>query len=234
MAKSGNENSSETRLALAERAIAEMASRLDELTAALAEAAQLKNSVEGTDETEILISADDISPFAAGFYQREHDRADRAYRWTGRGDFFEIRFNLNRNIEWSFAVEISPNSYVNMFALRAFADYIEIPIELQDGGRFIQGTIPRKFFCSAVTLTFHLPGSFVPNLVDPMSSDSRSLGVVFYEMRVTPQKLSVDAAIAPETLHGLEPIASNDEVLELVTEIDVALSGTNARRKAAL
>ncbi len=52
MAKSGNENSTETRLALAERAIAEMAARLDELTAALADAAQLKNSVEGTDEAE--------------------------------------------------------------------------------------------------------------------------------------------------------------------------------------
>lgn len=190
MSKLSDGNNAEMRIALAERAIAEMAARISELTVALANVAQLKSSADGAVEEDIIIGADEISPFTTGFYQREHDRMDRPYRWTGRSDLFEMRFKVNRNIEWTFTIEGSANPNIDIFALQAFVDYVKVPVEIQEHGKFIIGTIPQKLFSNIVTLTFSLPGSFVPNLIDPMSSDARKLGIVFYELRATPRKLS--------------------------------------------
>lgn len=222
MSKLSDVNNAEMRIALAERAIAEMATRISELTVALANVAQLKSAADGAVEEDIFIGADEISPFTTGFYQREHDRADRPYRWTGRGDFFEMRFKANRNIEWSFSIETAPNPHIDILALQAFVDYVQVPVEIHENGKLITGTIPQKLFSNTATLTFSLPGSFVPNIIDPMSSDARKLGIVFYELVATPRKLSDvkrDDAVLADAPAAAAPVKIQPDPQSNVLEI---------------
>jgi hypothetical protein len=171
------------RLLLAERAIAESAARIAELTGALAQLTEVTQPSVAADVPPVVVDADAVSPFALGFYQREFDKLGRPFRWTGKSDLFEIRLRLNRSAPWSFALELQPNPNVDTRKLRAFVDYIEIPVAIDDAGKTVSGAIPERYFGTAATVTFLLPNTFVPSTVNPAVQDNRALGVIFYELR---------------------------------------------------
>lgn len=186
MNRQGNTSEMAERLAIMERGLTEVTARVGELASALAELTQLTGPTDAASTQPVVLGADDISPFAAGFYQREFDSAERPYRWTGRGSFFEMRIRVNRNFEWSFLMELQRNRHVNISKLRAYVDYIEIPVQVNGSDGYIRGVIPSKPFASSAVLSFQLPNLFVPNQIDADSPDNRTLGVVFYEFRAEP------------------------------------------------
>ncbi|HEY3776697.1 MAG TPA: hypothetical protein VGL35_01425 [Rhizomicrobium sp.] len=177
----------EDRLVLAEQAIAEAAARIAELTRAVSEMARVGRPPDLAKVRPIVIGADFISPFTVGFYDREFDAADRPYRWTGRGTMFELRLQIDRNPEWDFAMELQKNPHVDISRLRAYLDYIEIPIKASGSDALVRGTIPQKPFCNSATLTFRLPNVFVPKEVNADSPDTRTLGLVFYGFHAVPK-----------------------------------------------
>jgi hypothetical protein len=184
------------RLAIAERAIADAAARINELTQALGEIAR---APEGDDISQkaISIGADTVSPFCIGFYQREYDPADRPYRWTGRGNLFELRFRINRSFGWDFSVALQPNPHVNIGGLRGYVDYLEIPLDISISDAIVRGAIPPRPFGRQAVLTFLLPNLFVPNQINPESADTRTLGLVFYELRAIATILNDERTLTP-------------------------------------
>lgn len=185
MSGAGSGIAVEARLALAEKAICDLNERVAELSTALIAAVGDRRDERRLAHEEIVIGADAISPFSEGFHACERDTADRPYRWAGRGDSFEIRFRADRDIEWAFDADIRGNSHVDIKLLRAFVDYMEVPIEFAKGHR-VSGPIPRRPFSDRVTLTFYLPKHFVPAQSEPSSTDTRTLSAVFYELRANP------------------------------------------------
>jgi len=187
------------RVGLLERAVAENASRLAELARALG------GNPKRLDPQTITVNADSVAPFAAGFHFREFDAAGRPYRWTGRGDFFELRVALDRNLEWTFRLVLLGNDHVDVAPLRAFADYVEIPLVFESSLPHFSGTLPAKSGSSLAVLTFYLPAHFVPSRIDPSSVDHRRLSAVFYELKLVPQG---GEAVAPDRVQPREESAA--------------------------
>ncbi|HLY04351.1 MAG TPA: hypothetical protein VKR31_01245 [Rhizomicrobium sp.] len=172
------------RVRLLERSAADTAARLGELTRSIA-GGNGGPGITAPEET-IIIDADGIAPFANGFHARELDASGRPFRWTGGDDFFEMRFFANRSIPWTFELTVMPNPHVDVKGLRAFVDYVEVPVEVDAACERITGSVPVKPFSTLTTMTFYLPAHFVPSQLDPASPDNRSLGVVFYGLRLDP------------------------------------------------
>jgi hypothetical protein len=189
------------RLAIAERAIADAAARISELTQALGEIAQVAES-DISQSKPITIGADSVSPFCIGFYQREFDAADRPYRWTGRGNLFELRFPLNRSFGWDFSMELQHNDHVDLGRLRGYVDYLEIPLEFGTSEAVVRGVIPPRAFGRQAVLTFLLPNLFVPNQINSESTDMRTLGLVFYELHAVATILNEERATAPAAMRS--------------------------------
>jgi len=195
----------EFRVSLLERSLADAQARIGELTQALAGVAKIDASgVDESPPTPILIDADAVAPFAAGFYRREEDAEGRSFRWTGRTDFFEFRVAIDRNLEWTYTMEIRPNLHLDGSMLRAYVDYAEMPFRVEEMGRHICGSIPRRPFSTLGTLTFYLPSRFVPSVVDPKVKDSRTLGVAFYGLRLEPASPVSDQLISEERLVAVD------------------------------
>jgi hypothetical protein len=189
MSKLGSLTDLQERLAITERAVADATARLGELTGALADITQASGIGDIAKAKPIVIGADTVTPFCIGFYQREYDAADRPYRWTGRGNLFELRFAVDRSFEWNFAMELQSNTHVDISRLRAYADYLEIETQVDPLGAIVRGIIPARPLGRQVVMTFQQPDLFVPNQINPESTDARTLGVVFYEFRAIPTLL---------------------------------------------
>lgn len=189
MQESGSDVELGFRIGLVERALAEQGRRLAELSRALT-----RNETREHDTPEpILVDPDSVSPFAAGFHFRETDSTGRPYRWTGRGDFFELRVRLNRSVDWTFELDLRGNDHVNIASLRAFVDYIEVPITFGGAGSHLTGPVPAKPISDLVVLTFHLATHFIPSQLDPTSVDHRTLSAVFYGLKLVPGEYSAAA-----------------------------------------
>jgi hypothetical protein len=190
------------RLLLAERAIAESAARIAELTGALAALGGITPSSAAGQV--IVVDADAVSPFSLGFYHREFDKLGRPFRWTGKSDVFEIRLRLNRNVPWTFTMEVQANPNVDTKRLRGFVDYVEIPVATDDGGKILSGMIPERYFGTMATLTFLLPNTYVPSVVNPGAQDHRTLGLIFYELSARATDAMRDAQMDDHALSGTE------------------------------
>lgn len=176
----------EFRVKVLEQGMAEAVARIGELAQALAEKEGIGRAGNVAGSQSVILDADAVSPFAAGFHAREIDASGRPFRWTGGDDYFELRFFLNRNLAWTFEMQLMSNPHVDLMQLRAFADYGEVPVEIDASGAHVRGLIPPKPFSNLITLTFHLPSCFVPSQLDAASPDNRSLGVVFYGLKLDP------------------------------------------------
>jgi len=97
-------------------------------------------------------------------------------------------------------MHLMSNANVDLTQLRAFVDYAEVPIQLEASGAHIHGPVPAKHFSHLITLTFYLPSNFVPSRLDPNSADNRSLGVVFYGLKLDP--VGVDESADVGTLEA--------------------------------
>jgi hypothetical protein len=179
---SGNDSDFGFRVLLIERAVAEQGRRLDELIRAL----NVNEAHSDSLPEAIVLDADSVSPFAVGFHFREIDIKGRPYRWTGRGDFFELRVRFDRSFDWTFELDLMGNEHAAIAALRGFVDYAEVPVRVADGGSQVLGTIPAKPLSDLAVLTFYLPAHFVPSRLDPSSTDHRTLSVVFYGLKLVP------------------------------------------------
>ena len=184
----------EFRVTLLERSLTDAMARIGELTEAVGGLAKLAPGGQQQTPSSIEIDADGVAPFAGGFYRREEDSEGRPFRWTGRTDFFEIRIPADRNFEWAFTLEVKSNAHVNASSLRAYVDYAEVPVEVE-AGKYVRGTLPRRPFSGMATLTFYLPVKFVPSAVDPKVKDARTLGLIFYGLRLEP---NIGATIAAD------------------------------------
>jgi hypothetical protein len=193
------------RLALAERAIADASIRIGELTRAVAALSGADRRPAPTTARAAVVDADAVSPFALGFYHREFDKLGRPFRWTGKGNIFEIRLRLDRNVQWSFAMEVQPNPNVDAGALRAFVDYMEVPAAIDATGKVLGGVMPERLFSDFATLTFLLPNTFIPAQVNPSAQDNRTLGLIFYELRVSPEPPGKQAAMPQTKAAHVEP-----------------------------
>jgi hypothetical protein len=192
------------RLLLAERAIAESAARIAELTSVLAALTRVEpSSAAGR---VIVVDADAVSPFSLGFYHREFDKLGRPFRWTGKSDVFEIRLRLNRNAPWTFTMEVQANPNVDTKKLRGFVDYVEIPVAIDDSGKNLTGTIPERYFGTMATLTFLLPNTYVPSVVNPGAQDNRTLGLIFYELSARAIAPAPDAQSDDDARSGTEAV----------------------------
>lgn len=190
MSSSGQSNDLEFRVKLLERSLTDTVARMGELTKALS---NMNGGRAATvPEKSATIDPDAVAPFASGFHAREMDESGRAFRWTRGEDFFEFRVYANRNIPWTFEMDLMPNPHIDLLSLRAFVDYAEVPIDIEGAGERIIGTLPVKPFSTLTTLTFYLPYCFVPSQLDPKSPDHRSLGVVFYRLRLDPASSPAD------------------------------------------
>ena len=182
MQKSASEDQLNFRLGLVERAVAEQGRRLAELAQCLdGDGGRARPAPEP-----IFVDADAVSPFAAGFHFRETDATGRPYRWTGRGDFFELRVRLNRYVPWTFELDLRGNDHVNVETVRAFVDYIEVPVGMAGASGHPTGPVPAAPHSDLAVFTFHLPTHFVPSKLDPSSVDHRTLSAVFYGLRLVP------------------------------------------------
>lgn len=175
----------EFRVALLERAFTSANTQIRELTTTLAKVTNLSPKDDAAPQA-LSVNPDSIAPFSAGFYSREGDPEGRAFRWTGPGDHFEFRLGLNRNLPWSFVMEVASNEHLHASRLRAFVDYVEVPTQVDPAGAFVHGEIPVREFGTVATLTFFMPNTFRPSQTEPGSKDSRSLGLVFYHLRLDP------------------------------------------------
>src|ERR1700731_959649 len=186
MSKLGSLTDLQERLVITERAIADATVRIGELAGALADLTQASGMGDIAKAKPIVIGADTVTPFCIGFYQREYDAADRPYRWTGRGHLFELRFPIDRSFDWNFVMELQSNTHVDISRFRAYADYLEIAIQVDRIEAVVRGTIPARPLGRQAVMTFQQPDLFVPNQISPESTDARTLGVVFYEFRAIP------------------------------------------------
>ena len=186
----------EFRVTLLERSLTDAVARIGELTEALAGMAKLAPGGRDEAPSPIDIDADGVAPFAGGFYRREEDSEGRPFRWTGRTDFFEFRVAADRNFEWAFTLEVKSNPHVSASSLRAYVDYVEIPVTVESA-KFVRGILPRRAFSGMATITFYLPTKFVPSVVDPRIKDARTLGLAFYGLRLEPNTGPKAAAAEP-------------------------------------
>jgi hypothetical protein len=172
------------RVKLIERAVAEQGRRLDGLLHALSEVEEGDRRVP----EKIVVDPVSVSPFAAGFHFHELDGAGRPYRWTGRGDFFELRVQMNRDVDWTFELELRGNDHVSVEPLRCFVDYVEVPVSFGGPSWLAMGPVPAKPLSTYAVLTFFLSEHFIPSKLDPASVDHRRLSAVFYGLTLVPVK----------------------------------------------
>lgn len=232
MSKLGSMSELQERLALAERAIADAEVRINQLTQALGEIARASEG-DRISASPVTVGADTVSPFCVGFYQREYDSADRPYRWTGRGNLFELRVRVNRSFEWDFSMELQQNTYVDVGRLRGYVDYMEIPLDISATAAVVRGIIPVRAFGTQAVLTFLLPNIFVPVQLNPESTDSRTLGLVFYEFRAVPSILNENQpSVATE--REVSGPASSEANSGLLHKARTSLAAGLARSKRAV
>jgi hypothetical protein len=83
-------------------------------------------------------------------------------------------------------LDLRGNDHVNVAPLRAFVDFVEVPVGFTSPGLLATGPVPPKALSDLLVLTFYLPTHFVPSRLDPSSADHRSLSAVFYGLKLIP------------------------------------------------
>lgn len=153
----------------------------------------------------VFIDADAVGPFERGFHAREYDGAGRPYRWTGDGEFVELRFFINRNVanRFNLAGYLPDNTTIG--TVRAFVDYSPIPIDISyDDSRFVlSGELPPSPLGTRAVLTLWSSEPFAP----AASGDTRSLWFIFSELAVDP----VEDAAAEAASIDEPPVAGAPE-----------------------
>jgi hypothetical protein len=181
--KSEDVDERDFRLAMAERAVEQLRTRLDELAQSLA---ALTGQAPPPPNQAFTIDATHLSELFSGFYPCEDDADSRPFRWTGSADFFEFRVNLDRNLDWRFNMLIRFPSQRPEANLLAFADYIPIPTDIDRAAGAVTGAIPRRPFSNQLCLSFHCDRHFSPRESDPKSEDDRRLALSFYAISFSP------------------------------------------------
>jgi hypothetical protein len=178
------------RLKMAERAIFELRTRVNDLAHSLG---VLMGQAEPARNEPFHIEASHVPEFFTGFYPCEADTDGCLFRWTGNAEFFELRLNIDRNREWKFLILVRfPEPLRADATLRAFADYIPISVEVDREGGIVTGVVPRQPFSNQLCLTFHCDSTFVPSDIDPKSQDRRRLSLSFYRASFTPLEINTD------------------------------------------
>jgi hypothetical protein len=193
------------RLAMAERAIHAMRARIDDLARSLS---VLTGGAVPAKRAPFTVDASNLSELFGGFYRSELDSDSRPFRWTGKSDFFEIRLNIDRDVDWRFRMFVRFAAQLPNPKLAAFADFIPIEIEVDSGG-IVTGVIPRQPLSNQLCLTFHCNQHFSPKELNPVSQDNRKLALSFYEISFSP----IEAATGdtkPERIKVHEVASSNE------------------------
>jgi hypothetical protein len=153
----------------------------------------------------VLIGAEEVGPFERGFYRREFDGTGRPFRWTGDGEYVELRFFIDRNVVNRFEIRGRLYGDASLGPVRVFVDYAAVPVDVdcQEADVKISGEIPPTPLGTRAVVTLWSPVRWVPG---EASDDERSLWFAFYELRTQPaEEAPVMAVVAPAAAPVRQP-----------------------------
>lgn len=134
----------------------------------------------------VFIDADMIGPFERGFYAREYGSDGRPFRWTGDGEFVELRFFINRNVTHRFSITgyLSSSTGTTIGPVRAFVDYASVPLDVSYRANqvILSGELPAVPLETRATLTLWSTQRSVPI----ETGGDRPLWFIFSELVVDP------------------------------------------------
>jgi hypothetical protein len=180
----------ELRLAMLERKVAELTAAVERLGHGTVPTADLPETVD--------IAADGIASFGVGFHPREFDQSGVPYRWTGHGDFFELRAALDRSAPRLCALRLRVPREAALDPVTVFVDYAEVAAELVGSGAdlLLRCTLPLAPASGRVVVTVYAPNTAIVEGSIPAQAGHR-VGVMFYGATITP--VAATQAGAPRT-----------------------------------
>ncbi len=169
----------ELRLTLLERQVAELTTAIETLRHGIAPAAGLSATLG--------ITADDIGNFGVGFYPREFDGRGVPFRWTGNGDYFELRAVLDRSVPRRLELRLRTPRAEALDPLAVFVDYVQVEAELVASGAdvVLRCPLPAAPSSGRVVVTVHAPNTAVHKESVPGQTGC-PVGVMFFAAVVAP------------------------------------------------
>jgi hypothetical protein len=135
-----------------------------------------------------IITATMFCSPADGFYGVQHLDDSTPYRWTGPTPGFRFLVYVDRRQDCPAEIILIDNGRMSEgVGIDCYVDQNWVPSKPRPSdGRFIRlgFTVPKLDISRGTEITFVAPSVFVPSEVVPGSTDTRSLGVQFVELRV--------------------------------------------------
>jgi len=138
-----------------------------------------------------------------GLYELEYDQLGHPYRWAGPERSFHFDLHLDRTVPLELRIRLGKHPIGTGEGLRCFSDDVELPLVRGPSIAFVEFTavlLPREIL-GATRLNFVAAQSFVPKLAEGEAGDSRTLCVLFYELKVAPAAEGADLRY----LHAVAP-----------------------------
>jgi hypothetical protein len=132
------------------------------------------------------LSADDMSSFGVGFYAREYDQHGTPFRWTGHGEFFELRFVLDRSGPRRVELRLRAPRATSLEPLSVFVDYAEVETTVAIDGQHValSCVAPAAACAGRIVVSVYAPNTAIVDDTAPARA-GRPVGVMFYSASVT-------------------------------------------------
>ena len=178
MQSAAGDTHADLRLTLLERQVTDLAATIEALRHILPPATGLPETLH--------LSADDIASFGVGFHPREFDEAGTPFRWTGRGDFFELRAMLDRSVPRQLELRLRAPRIEALEPVSVFIDYAEVAADLSNGGadHRLRCILPAAAG-GRVVVTVYAPNTTLHEGSVPAQSGHK-VGVMFFAAVVGP------------------------------------------------
>lgn len=135
----------------------------------------------------VLIKAGDIVPAGHNLYEPEAFRADEYFRWTGPERLNNFNVPIDRSTNRIMRLRIVAGVKTEVISsLKIYVDgaLIAYEIDARDGLYELIATLPAVERVQDTLISLFVPYLLAASEVDNRSSDTRKLGVAFYELEV--------------------------------------------------